>query len=139
MKNTKILIVDDQVQNLQLLVDIFSDTPYEILACKNGNDAIRIANEEKPELILLDINMPGISGFDVCSKLKNVSETKDIAIIFLSAQSSDVDESYALSIGASDFISKPFSVEIVKQRVKIHLELKYVKNKLAECLATLQG
>jgi len=132
---SKILLVDDQVQNLQLLVEVFAGSTYEIMASKSGEDALRIAAEELPDLILLDINMPDMDGFKVCKALKKDPLTSDISIIFLSAQNSSVDESKALSIGAVDFISKPFSVDIVKQRVKIHLELKSIKNQLAECLS----
>ncbi|MDF1881204.1 response regulator [Sulfurimonas sp. MAG313] len=130
----KILIVDDQVENLHLLVDIFSDEGHEMLVAKNGDEALSVAREELPDLMLLDINMPTLNGYEVCELLQESAKTKDISIIFLSAQSSSVDEAHGLKLGAVDFISKPFVVEIVKQRVRIHLELKEVKNRLKECI-----
>lgn len=135
MTEPKILIVDDQVQNLQLLVEVLSESNYDIMASKNPKDAIRIAQDELPDLILLDINMPEMDGFEVCKALKQDPLTRDLTIIFLSAQSSSVDEARALQLGAVDFIAKPFSVDIVKQRVKIHLELKNIRYELEECLA----
>jgi len=132
MKTSKLLIVDDQVENLQLLVDIFSKEGHEILAARNGDEALKIARQELPDLILLDINMPGLSGYEVCEILQEKEDTKGISIIFLSAQSSSVDEAYGLKLGAVDFISKPFKAKVVKQRVRIHLELQSLKKELAE-------
>jgi len=134
MKPIKLLIVDDQVENLQLLVDIFSGEGHEILAARNGEEGLKVAQEEHPDLILLDINMPQLNGYEVCEKLKESETTKDITIIFLSASNSSVDEVHGLRLGAVDFISKPFVIEVVKQRVKIHIELKQLKEQLAKCL-----
>lgn len=134
MEPVKLLIVDDQVENLQLLVDIFKNVGYEITAARNGEEALTIARKIIPDLILLDINMPNLNGYEVCEALKEDFRTKDISIIFLSAQNSSVDEAHGLRLGAVDFISKPFVVEVVKQRVKIHVELKQLKDKMAEFL-----
>ena len=133
MGQVKLLIADDQIENLQLLVDIFSQEGYEIIAARNGKEALDMARKELPDLILLDINMPTLNGYEVCETLQDSDETKDIAIIFLSAQDSSVDESHGLRLGAVDFISKPFVIEIVKQRVKMHVEFKQLKQKLIEC------
>ena len=76
--NGKLLIVDDQVENLQLLVDIFGREGHEIIAARNGDEAVSIAKEEHPDLILLDINMPGLNGYEVCEILKGNEGTKDI-------------------------------------------------------------
>lgn len=138
MKQIKLLIVDDQVENLQLLVDIFSNEGHEILAARNGEEALNVAQEELPDLILLDINMPHLSGYEVCERLKENKETKDISIVFLSASNSSVDEAHGLRLGAADFISKPFVIEVVKQRVRIQVELQHLKQKLAECLKRLE-
>ena len=133
MLTEKILIVDDQVENLQLLVNVFNNENYEILAARNGDEALAVAKKELPDLILLDVSMPTLNGYEVCEILKENEKTKDIIIIFLSAENSNVDEVHGLRIGAADFISKPFIIESVKQSVKMHLELKNVKKQLAEC------
>ncbi len=135
MKQMKLLIVDDQVENLKLLVDIFTAEGHEILAARNGQEALDVARAELPDLILLDVNMPMLNGYEVCEALKEKAATKDISIIFLSAQNSSVDESHGLRLGAVDFITKPFVVEIVKQRVNVHLQLKSLKEQLANCLS----
>ena len=132
----KLLIVDDQIENLKLLVDIFTEVGYEILAARNGDEAVEIAKEELPDLILLDVNMPTLNGYEVCEILKDNAKTEEISIIFLSAQNSAVDEIHGLKLGAVDFITKPFVVDVVKQRVAIHLELIGLRRKLAECLNT---
>lgn len=129
----KLLIVDDQIENLQLLVDIFTNEGYSILAARNGDEALDVARKELPDLMLLDINMPTLNGYEVCEALQKDVNTKDISIIFLSAQNSTVDEAYGLGLGAVDFISKPFVVDIVKQKVKLHMEIKGLKEELAEC------
>jgi len=131
MDKSKLLIVDDQVENLKLLVDIFSKEGYDIVAARNGEEALKVALEELPNLILLDINMPILSGYEVCEILQEKQATKHISIIFLSAQNSSVDEAHGLRLGAVDFITKPFVVEVVKQRVRIHLELQALRKELA--------
>jgi len=136
MMQVKLLIVDDQIENLKLLVDIFTEVGYEILAARNGDEAVEIAKEELPDLILLDVNMPTLNGYEVCEILKDNAKTEEISIIFLSAQNSAVDEIHGLKLGAVDFITKPFVVDVVKQRVAIHLELIGLRRKLAECLNT---
>jgi PleD family two-component response regulator len=133
MEQVKLLIADDQIENLQLLVKIFNQEGYEIIATRNGEEALNMAQKELPDIALLDINMPRLNGYEVCKILKSDDATRDIATIFISAQNSSAEESYGLSIGAVDYITKPFVVEIVKQRVKIHAELKQLKQKLADC------
>lgn len=134
----KLLIVDDQIENLQLLVDIFSQEPYEIMAAKDGQEALNLVEKITPDLILLDINMPVIDGYEVCRRLKANEATKAIQIIFLTAQGSSGDEAKGLAMGAVDYISKPFSIDIVKQRVKNHLELKHYQNSLQKLNQDLQ-
>jgi len=132
IKKNKILIADDILENLQLLVSIFQKENYEILIAKNGRDAFNIAINENPDLILLDVNMPFKNGFEVCEELQAIPSTKQIPIIFLTALSETANEEKGLSLGAVDFIRKPFSPEIVLARVKNHLELKTYRDNLEE-------
>ena len=103
-----LLIVDDNPNSIHLLADIFNQD-YDILFATTGKKALEIASQEKPDLILLDVMMPDIDGYEVCKQLKQNPDTLDIPIIFVTAHSNVTQEIYALEIGASDFISKPFS------------------------------
>jgi len=121
----KILIVDDMKANIQILADLLKDK-YKILVATSGEKALEIAfSENKPDLILLDVIMPGMSGHDVCKKLKDSPKTKNIPIIFITGKVSIEDEIYGFELGAVDYIAKPFSPIIVKARVKTHAELKH--------------
>lgn len=124
-----ILIVDDVPLNVQIINEILKDD-YRILFALRGQDAINIAKNDKPDIILLDIMMPEMSGYEVCQVLKSDDETKDIPIIFLSAMGSEEDETKGLELGAIDYITKPISPPIVKLRIKNHLELKLYHNYL---------
>ncbi|MCU4674934.1 response regulator [Catenovulum sp. 2E275] len=118
----KVLIVDDEPANLRVLKNILQ-TDYRLIFAKNGEDAIKLVAKDRPNLILLDIMMPDISGFDVCKKLKADTSTKNIPIIFVSALSEEIDEAAGFELGAVDYITKPVSATIVKARVKNHLSL----------------
>jgi len=118
----KILVVDDGIANIYVLTEILQDD-YEIIFATNGNDALELAVEEKPDLILLDVIMPEMDGYQVCSKLKTEATTQHIPIIFISARAEVEDEARGLEIGAVDYITKPVSPPIVRARVKNHLEL----------------
>lgn len=128
----KILLVDDLVENLKLLVNIFHTHDYEIIIAKNGQEALDIVDNAKPDLILLDVNMPIKNGYEVCQELKENPHTKNIPIIFLTALNDIKDEKKGLALGAVDFITKPFSPDIVQARVKNHLELKDYQDNLEE-------
>lgn len=132
LKNKKILIVDDIIDNLRLLVDIFRQDEYEIIIAKSGDEALKIVISANPDLILLDVNMPGKDGFEVCQELKQSPRTCKIPIIFLTALNETKDEAKGLALGAADFITKPFSPEIVQARVKNHLKLKDYQDNLEE-------
>jgi putative two-component system response regulator len=128
----KILIVDDIPQNIALLNEILKDN-YVISAATKGAKAIEIAQSEAPpDLILLDIQMPGMDGYTVCKKFKNNETTRDIPIIFVTTKSEVEDETTGLELGAVDYLIKPVNPSIVKARIKNHLELKeareYLKN-----------
>lgn len=118
-----LLVVDDQPLNIQLLYAILADD-YEIIMATNGDDALRLCEELDPDLILLDIQMPGLFGFDVCQKLKESETRRDTPIIFITAQTKDSEETRCLRAGAVDFIAKPYNAEVVKARVRTHVRLK---------------
>lgn len=120
--NNRILIVDDTKENIDVLAGILSN--YKRSVALNGIKAIQIAKDKRPDLILLDIMMPEMDGFEVCQKLKAYPDTKDIPIIFITAKNEIEDEVKGLKLGAVDFIAKPISPPIVKARVRTHLELK---------------
>lgn len=132
MNKQKILIVDDLIENLRLLVSIFNSHDYELLLAKNGHDALTAACESKPDIILLDINIPGKNGYEVCTELKASPRTKNIPVIFLTASTGIDNESKGLALGAVDYISKPYSTEIILARVKNHLQLKQYQDHLQE-------
>jgi putative two-component system response regulator len=118
-----ILIVDDMPDNIDVLTEILSPH-YLTRVALNGEKALRIAaGEPKPDLILLDVMMPGISGYEVCQRLKRNADTRAIPIIFVTAMNEVEDERHGLDIGAVDYITKPVSAAIVLARVKTHLAL----------------
>ncbi|EGA72364.1 putative two-component regulatory system response regulator [Vibrio sinaloensis DSM 21326] len=118
-----VLVVDDIPDNIHTLSGILSDE-FRIKAATSGAKAIQIANSApKPHLILLDIMMPEMDGYEVCTKLKNNPFTADIPIIFVTAKAEVVDEQKGFELGAVDYITKPVSPPIVKARVKTHIEL----------------
>lgn len=120
----KVLIVDDQPTNVQILAEALK-TEYDVRITNNGERALEIAQKsEQPDLILLDIMMPQKDGFEVCRCLKSNPVTRDIPVIFITAKDNATDEELGLQIGAIDYISKPFSIPVVRARVKNHLQLK---------------
>ena len=126
MKNS-LLIVDDEKSNILALTSILSPE-YTIYAAKNGRDAIEAANEYMPDVILLDILMPGMDGFAVIAALKESDRSRHIPVIFITGLDNPSDEEKGLSLGAADYISKPFSPAIVKLRVHSQIErVNYVR------------
>lgn len=119
-KDYTILIVDDKPENLKILGNLLNE--YNIKIAVNGQKALDIIYKNKIDLILLDVMMPELDGYQTCKILKDNKNTKDIPVIFLTARTSIKDEEFGLSIGAIDFLTKPISPTIVKSRVKIHLE-----------------
>lgn len=120
-----ILLVDDDATNLDVLVNSL-DQLYKLGIAKTGEKAIDFVQKKNPDLILLDINMPGMDGYEVCQKLKSDPETKDIPIIFLTALTEVDAKNKGFEVGAVDYITKPFNSIEVKQRVKAHLSTKKV-------------
>ncbi len=125
-----VLIVDDERFNINVLVDLLS-SDYRTMVAKNGEQALRRAQSaEPPDLILLDIMMPGMDGYEVCRHLKADPLTADIPVIFVTAMDKSVDEEKGLELGAIDYITKPLSLPLVKLRVRNHLKLKRQSDRL---------
>lgn len=118
MANEKILIVDDEEHIVELLHFNLVNAGYEVLNANNGIDAVKIAKAEKPSLLLLDLMLPGMDGFDVCKEIKRDSEMKKTSIIMLTAKGEELDKILGLELGADDYITKPFSVRELLARVK---------------------
>lgn len=118
-----IMIVDDTRTNRMLLASLLAEDNRQIVVCENGQQALDKVHQETPDLILLDIVMPGIDGIEVCRILKADLNTQHIPIIFITSLSQSADEEQGLNVGAVDYISKPFAPAIVSARVRNHLEL----------------
>ncbi len=127
-----ILVVDDTLAILRLLVDMLVNQGYDVRPAPNGALALRAAQSIPPDLILLDIKMPGMDGYTVCEKLKASPETQDIPVIFISALNEVLDKVKAFSVGAVDYITKPFQLEEVLARIETHLTLRQLQKKLQE-------
>ena len=118
MSKEKILIVDDEEHIVELLKFNLQSAGYEVMEANNGIDALKIANENKPSLMLLDLMLPGMDGFDVCKEIKRNNEMKNTSIIMLTAKGEELDKILGLELGADDYITKPFSVRELLARVK---------------------
>lgn len=125
-----ILIVDDVPANLRVLGEILKGEGYLVRPVPNGTLALQVADRIEPDLILLDVMMPDLNGFEVCRRLKENKKVSDIPIIFISALNDTQDIVKALQCGGVDFITKPFQAEEVISRVKTHLQLRYQTKKL---------
>lgn len=132
-----VLVVDDEKQNRNLLAELLKDDCRVILA-KNGDQALERTHEQKPDLILLDVLMPEMSGYQVIHILKKNDETRHIPIIFISALDSPADEERGLDLGAVDYITKPFHPSIVRKRVRNHLQSVHQRH-LLESLAMIDS
>lgn len=131
----RILLVDDEYIYIVLLADTL-DTDYEIVYATSSATAIEIATSTKLDLILLDVMMPGLNGYEICTRLKEDDRTKDIPIIFVTSLGDAGAETKGLRLGAVDYITKPFDPEPVKARVSTHIKLKAAQEKLALLAAT---
>lgn len=127
-KNT-ILLVDDIPANIKILVGALRDN-YRLVVATGGLDAIAAAIEKKPDLILLDVMMPGMDGYEVCKRLKSQRETADIPVIFVTAMNEERDETRGFLLGAVDYIVKPVNPVIVKARVQTHIALRMAQREL---------
>ena len=134
----KILVVDDQPENLHLLSDALSGEAYEVKCVVNGAMALMVAKKVVPDLILLDVVMPGLSGYQVCEQLKTDRVTQKIPIIFLSASNESEDRVKALSVGGVDYINKPFQVDEVLLRIKNQLKLQAAQKEILKFNVALE-
>ncbi len=135
LKNQKpflILIVDDVETNLQLLGNILQEQNYDVSFASNGQDALSILETELPDLILLDVMMPEMDGFEVCERVKSNQQTKDIPVIFLTAKAETEEILKGFELGAVDYVTKPFNSSELLARVHTHLSLKRAKEELWE-------
>ena len=124
-----VLVVDDTEANIDVLVEAL-DSVYEVSVAMDGESALEVVNTDPPDLILLDVMMPGIDGYEVCRRLKSRSKTRNIPIIFITAMSEIENKTKGLELGAVDYITKPFELMEVNARVKIHLSLMLANKKL---------
>jgi len=128
----KLLIVDDNPTNLGVLFEYLTNSGFKVFVALDGESALEQLEHTQPDLILLDVMMPGIDGFETCQQLKANPSTQDIPVIFLTALSDTVDKVHGFNIGAVDYITKPIHQEEVLSRVKTHLTIRNLQKKLTE-------
>ncbi|CAK0765992.1 two-component system, sensor histidine kinase and response regulator [Gammaproteobacteria bacterium] len=133
----KILIVDDAPNNIRMLIEMFA-SDYEIAVATDGEEALQATVAYQPDLILLDVEMPKLDGYEVCVQLKANPHTRSIPIIFLTGRNNKLDEAKGLRLGASDYITKPFCAEVAIARVKNHLALKQHQDATERMMIALQ-
>jgi DNA-binding response OmpR family regulator len=133
------LIVDDMPENLRLLTTILSQLGYEVRPVTDGRQALHASELHPPDLVLLDINLPGMTGYEVCSHLKAHDRLKDVPVIFLTALNELADKVRAFEVGGVDYITKPFQIEEVHARVKTHLSLRQAKLELQRSYEKLEA
>lgn len=133
----KLLVVDDQPINIQVMYRCFAGD-YQVFMATNGEQALSICKANPPDLILLDVVMPGLDGFEVCQRLKADEATSHIPVIFVTAHTDAAQETHGLNLGAVDFIAKPVNPDVVRARVKTHLTLKFQSDLLRK-LVFLDG
>ncbi|PZO40831.1 MAG: GGDEF domain-containing response regulator [Pseudanabaena frigida] len=133
-----ILIVDDTPNNLRFLSTTLSEQGYKVRSVTDGLMALTVAQAAKPDLILLDIMMPNIDGYEVCQRLKANSQTSDIPVIFLSALDEVIDKVKAFSVGGVDYITKPFQLEEVLARIQTHLSLREAQKEISQLNTELE-
>lgn len=118
MAHERVLVVDDESHIVELISYNLINAGYDVITANNGCDAIKIAKDEKPSLVLLDLMLPGMDGFDVCKEIKGNKELKNTSIIMLTAKGEELDKILGLELGADDYITKPFSIRELLARVK---------------------
>jgi sigma-B regulation protein RsbU (phosphoserine phosphatase) len=134
-----LLLVDDEPANIQIVNSILKDI-YKTRIATNGAKALELASQAPaPDLILLDVMMPEMNGYEVCSRLKSADHTRDIPVIFLTGRTEIDDETKGFEVGAVDYIHKPFSPAVVQARVRTHLVLRGIREQLASQLKTIRG
>ncbi|MEK7990567.1 MAG: hybrid sensor histidine kinase/response regulator [Thiotrichaceae bacterium] len=137
-KKDTLLIVDDVPANISVLFEFLNKENFKVLVAQDGKRAIEKAKYASPDLILMDVMMPGMNGFDACAALKKDEETKDIPLIFMTALADTVDKVKGFGLGAADYITKPFQHEEVLARVKTHLQICRLQREMGHQTAELQ-
>jgi two-component system sensor histidine kinase/response regulator len=127
-----ILVVDDTVENLQLLASLLGGQGYDVRPVTNGRLALQAVERDPPDLVLLDINMPAMDGYDVCARLKQTDAGRDVPVIFLTAMTDTAAKLKAFKAGGVDYITKPFQIDEVLARVATHIALRRAQRNLAE-------
>jgi len=126
-----VLVVDDYVQNVDLLEELLIAADYNVSTAYDGEEALKKAHEERPDLILLDIMMPKMDGYQVCEALRNADDTKDIPIIFVTAKTEVKDWTHAIfNMGANSYITKPINAKKLVEKVKSVLKMKHSRDEL---------
>jgi two-component system, sensor histidine kinase and response regulator len=128
-----VLVVDDNQENLKVVSNLLKEKKYKIALAEDGLNALKILNSNKIDLILLDIMMPDMDGFEVCKRIKEQDETRDIPIIFLTARTDTDDIVKGFRMGGVDYITKPFKKEELHARVNSQIQLKLAKDHLIRC------
>jgi two-component system, OmpR family, alkaline phosphatase synthesis response regulator PhoP len=124
MSNQRILAVDDEDPILELIRYNLEKDGFRVMTCRTGEDAVRLARSELPDLVILDLMLPGMSGLDVCRKLKESPATQEIPVIMATAKTEDTDIVIGLELGADDYVTKPFSPKVLAARVRTVLRRK---------------
>ena len=138
-RGPSVLVVDDTIENLRLLASMLGEQGYDIRPVTGGEQALRAARADPPDLILLDINMPEMDGYEVCQRLKEIEHLRDVPVIFLTALSATADKVRAFNTGGVDYITKPFQFEEVLARVKTHIALRQARVELRQNYERLQS
>jgi DNA-binding response OmpR family regulator len=133
----RVLVVDDEPQNLELVEAMLTPVGYEVLLASNGDEAMALANQRKPDLIILDLMMPGLSGFEVCARLKMHPQTGGVPVLFVTALSQIGDKERALAAGGDDFLTKPFQRAELLARVEALMKVRRLNHDLDRALAYL--
>lgn len=137
-ENYSLLIIDDNPTNLRVMVDYLATYGFEIMVARNGNSGIRRAKYAVPDLILLDVKMPGIDGFETCRRLKADPQVKDVPVIFMTALTSTEDKVQGFAVGAVDYITKPIRHEEALARISTHLTIRDLQKKLLQANKQLE-
>ncbi|MCG8571832.1 MAG: response regulator [Spirochaetes bacterium] len=129
----RVLVVDDNFENLQMIGRILSENNYEVAVAKNGRQALDNVEKKEPDLVLLDVTMPDMDGFEVCRRIKDDIATRHIPIIFITSRNETEDIVKGFEAGAIDYVTKPFNTVELLVRIKTHIEMKILRGLIPIC------